>query len=156
MKYGPIRCDDDLTDKSANDRTSRSAFAFDPNHLRLTRYFPRPFNLFRSFKPYLQKYSSSNFPKYVFLSLHPASMRGANASSRTRGGDAMDALGSHDERRSRGRPSRVVPIPRRWDQACGDEPAGDGGYQARHSRESTKQPLKPSRRECRLFRLNLW
>jgi hypothetical protein len=34
--------------------------------------------------------------------------------------------------------------------------AGDGGYQARHSRESAKQPLKPSRRECRLFRLNLW
>jgi hypothetical protein len=38
---------------------------------------------------------------------------------RTRGGEAMDALGSHDERRSRGRPSRVVLIPRRWDQACG-------------------------------------
>ena len=39
---------------------------------------------------------------------------------------------------------------------AGDEPAGDGGYQARHSRESTKQPLKPLRGECRLFRLNLW
>ena len=33
---------------------------------------------------------------------------------------------------------------------------GDGGYQARHSGESTKQPLKLSRRECRLFRSYLW
>ena len=37
-----------------------------------------------------------------------------------------------------------------------NEPAGDGGYQARHSRESAKQPLKPPRGECRLCRLNLW
>jgi len=52
-------------------------------------------------------------------------------------------------------------------KSCGPDPptlgpslrwwsAGDGGYQARHSRESTKQPLKPSRRECRLFRPCLW
>ena len=33
---------------------------------------------------------------------------------------------------------------------------GDGGYQARHPGEITEQPLKPSRRECRLIRLNLW
>jgi hypothetical protein len=33
---------------------------------------------------------------------------------------------------------------------------GDGGYQARHTRESAKQPLKPLRRECRLSRPNLW
>jgi hypothetical protein len=59
------------------------------------------------------------FRNSCFSPCHPASMRGANASSRTRGGDAMDALGSHDERRSRGRSSRVVLISRRWDQACG-------------------------------------
>src|SRR6185437_13110187 len=50
-----------------------------------------------------------------------------------------------------GRPSRVVLIPRRWDQAFrATNLLGDGGYQARHSRESAKQPLKPSRRECRI------
>jgi hypothetical protein len=59
------------------------------------------------------------FRNPCFSPSHPASMRGANASSRTRGGEAMDALGSHDERRSRERPSRVVLISRRWDQACG-------------------------------------
>jgi len=35
----------------------------------------------------------------------------------TWGGDAMDADGTSDERGGRGRRSRVVPIPRRWDQA---------------------------------------
>src|SRR5262245_47644776 len=30
--------------------------------------------------------------------------------------------------------------------------AGDGGQQARRTRENTKQPLKPLRRECRMFR----
>jgi len=35
-----------------------------------------------------------------------------------------------DEAHRRGRQRRVVPIPRRWDQVCGD-PADDGGYQAR-------------------------
>jgi hypothetical protein len=33
---------------------------------------------------------------------------------------------------------------------------GDGGQQARSPEESAEQPLTPSRRECRLFRLNLW
>ena len=34
--------------------------------------------------------------------------------------------------------------------------AGDGGKQARFTEEITYKPLKPLRRECRLFRLNLW
>ena len=82
----------------------------------------------------------------------------------TRGGSAR---WSRRRKHPRGRPSRVVLIPRRWDQAYGmamsaltdptrRKPAGDGGYQARHTGESTKQPLKPSRRECRLFRPCLW
>ena len=34
--------------------------------------------------------------------------------------------------------------------------ADDGGQQARRTGEIAKQPLKPSRRECRLIGLNLW
>src|SRR5262249_18423074 len=57
---------------------------------------------------------------------------------------AMDARAAPDGRRERGRSSRAVPIPRRWDQAClAITRAGDGGSQARHSEEITKQPLKP-------------
>jgi hypothetical protein len=33
-----------------------------------------------------------------------------------------------------------------------EQSACDGGYQARHPGESTEQPLKPSRREGRMFR----
>jgi hypothetical protein len=34
--------------------------------------------------------------------------------------------------------------------------AGDGGYQARYTGESAKQPLKPLRRECRRVSAYLW
>ena len=37
-----------------------------------------------------------------------------------------------------------------------DDFASDGGYQARHTRESAEQAVKPSRGECRMIRLNLW
>jgi hypothetical protein len=40
--------------------------------------------------------------------------------------DAMDVLAPPDERRKCGRQSRVVLIPRRWDQARGRF-TGDGG-----------------------------
>jgi hypothetical protein len=36
-------------------------------------------------------------------------------------------LGSHGVRGERGRQKRVVLIPRRWDQVCRRQPAGDGG-----------------------------
>jgi hypothetical protein len=49
-----------------------------------------------------------------------------------------------------GRRSRGVPMPRRWYQACGVAcPAGDGGNKARLTDETTKETVKPSRRECR-------
>jgi hypothetical protein len=35
---------------------------------------------------------------------------------------------------------------------CSVDLQSDGGYQARHSRESTYKPSNQSRRECRLFR----
>jgi hypothetical protein len=44
--------------------------------------------------------------------------------------DAMDAQAVPDERGRCERPSRVVPISRRWDQALRDVAQGDGGYQA--------------------------
>jgi hypothetical protein len=34
--------------------------------------------------------------------------------------------------------------------------ADDGGQKARRTGENAKQPLKPSRGECRMSRLNLW
>jgi hypothetical protein len=62
--------------------------------LRQKLDFSNTLSVFRRFKPSRQKYSSSIFQKYMFLSRHPASMRGAYASSRTWGGDAMDACGA--------------------------------------------------------------
>jgi len=50
----------------------------------------------------------------------------------------MDAAASHDEWGRSGRQSRVVPIPRRWDQVLRDVSQGDGGYQARYTRESAE------------------
>jgi hypothetical protein len=53
----------------------------------------------------------------------------------------MDAEAVTDERSRSGRQNRVVPIPRRWDQACKVfGRAGDGGSKARHAEESTYTP----------------
>jgi hypothetical protein len=65
----------------------------------------------------LPKDFASVFPKSVLISAHPASQEGRCASSRVSERDAVDAIGSPDERLERGRPSRVVLISRRWDQA---------------------------------------
>jgi hypothetical protein len=58
-------------------------------------------------------------------------------------------------------------MPMRTAKSCGpdlptlrsslrDDLASDGGYQARHSEESAKQPLTPLRRECRGVATYLW
>src|SRR5215467_1078765 len=52
--------------------------------------------------------------------------------------DAVDVLIAPGGRDRYGRQSRVVLIPRRWDQAGRRRSGGDGGYQARHSRESAE------------------
>src|SRR5689334_21806793 len=52
--------------------------------------------------------------------------------------DAVDVPVAPGVRDRYGRQSRVVLIPRRWDQAGRRQSGGDGGYQARHSRESTE------------------
>jgi len=52
----------------------------------------------------------------------------------------MDAVVSQGERRQCGRRNRVVLASRRWGQVCRWLSAGDGGYKARHTGESTYKP----------------
>ena len=151
------RSDDDPTGKSATDRTPPPAFPFDQNRLRLTRDFSSHFNLFRSFKPQPQKIFLFHFPE-IRVSFSSSRLdergvrvvtnagRGCDGRARCRTTSGASADGQVVWSRS---PDAGVKL-------ADDESEGDGGYQARHSRESTKQPLKPLRRECRLYRLNLW
>ena len=60
----------------------------------------------------------------------------------------MDAVVSQDVRRSRVRSSRVVLIPRRWDQASGDYPFAMVAKKPGHQGERGAA-VKPLRRECR-------
>jgi hypothetical protein len=83
----------------------------------------------------------------------PPSQRGVSRSSRTLGGDAVDAGGALTRAQDRGRRSRVVLMPRRWHQARDDAPhhTDDGGKQARSPGRARRKPLKPLRGECRTF-----
>jgi hypothetical protein len=71
----------------------------------------------------------------MFLFCSIPESRGVSRPSRTLGWNAVDVPGRRTNGLKRGRRNRVVLIPRRWDQVRG-KPAGDGGYQARHSGES--------------------
>ena len=64
---------------------------------------------------------------------HPAPMKRDVSADRHEpwGGDAMAADAARDERGGGGRRSRVVLIPRRWDQVSRAIPRSDGGYRAR-------------------------
>jgi hypothetical protein len=88
---------------------------------------------------------------------HPASMKRDVSADRhdTCGGDAMDADGTQDERGASGRRSRVVLIPRRWDQVRGAIPRATVAIKARTPGRS-RISRNPLRGECRLIRLNLW
>jgi len=88
-----------------------------------TTIFLSSFNLISPVQPSAQKYFSSVFQKYMFLSRHPDSPGGA---ARDRHGrwkqDAVavrvcGALYARRRKQLHGRRNRVVPIPRRWDQA---------------------------------------
>ena len=59
--------------------------------------------------------------------------------------DAMDAAASPDERRQRGRRSRVVLMPRRWHQVLKKLTLlrDDGGKKARSPERARSKPLKP-------------
>ena len=109
-----------------------------------------------------QKYFSSLFQKYVLHSPHPDSPRGA---ARDRHGrwswDAVDvrmcsALLRADERIVTDERRRVVLIPRRWDQVLRRRFAGRRWLQSPAHRGDRAISRKPSRRECRLLRLDPW
>jgi hypothetical protein len=70
-------------------------------------------------------------PKSNHNSAIPARTRGASRSSRTLDRDAMDVATPKDERRFRGRRSRVVLTPRRRRQVSRKYPRGDGDKEAR-------------------------
>jgi hypothetical protein len=83
----------------------------------------------RAVQPLGEKYISSVFQKDMFM-IRPSRLECEGRTRRHERGarDAMDASAPHDERRTRGRLKRVVPIPRRWDQVSrDDDPRGDGG-----------------------------
>jgi hypothetical protein len=66
----------------------------------------------------------------------------------------MDALSAQDERAARRTAkSRRPDTPTLVSSLWGTFPAGDGGNKARLTEETTKETVKPSRRECRNVRL---
>jgi hypothetical protein len=77
--------------------------------------------------------------------MSPVPQRGVSRSSRTLERDAVDAGALEDERRFRGRPSRVVLTPRRRRQVDGGNSVGDGDKQARSPGRARNKPLKPLR-----------
>ena len=86
--------------------------------LRRKTHFACAFKSILGATPIAAKISLYENQKSCIYCSHPASIGGAYASSRTLRRDAVDANGSHDERRVSGRLNRVVPAPRRWCQAC--------------------------------------
>ena len=104
-----------------------------------------------------QKYFLSRLTQITsIIRAIPSHMRGVSRSSRTLERDAVDAGGAFDERRGRGRRSRVVLTPRRWRQVGGSAmsalsgptrgiSAGDGGNKARSPGRARRKPLKPLR-----------
>jgi hypothetical protein len=74
------------------------------------------------------------------------------------GRDAVDADATRDERRNRGRRSRVVLAPRRWRYvlAGSNSCESNGGKRARSPGRARYKPLKPLRREGRMIRHHLW
>jgi hypothetical protein len=111
---------------------------------------------------------SSPFRKNIFVflrrkSLHRPSLsrtrkRGVSRSSRTLGagcdgrGGVRRANSAPDEWHCCGRRSRVVLTPRRWRQVGERDFINDGDKQARSPRRARRNPLKPLRREGRVFR----
>ena len=66
--------------------------------------------------------------------------------------DAVDADALADEERDGGRRSRVVLTPRRWRSSlAGLFLRDDGDKKARSPGRARRKPLKPLRRECRVF-----
>jgi len=91
-------------------------------------------------------------PKSKPKSAYPVPIRGALRGRHERGTGCGGRGGVADERHSSGRRSRVVLTPRRWRQVSRKCPRGDGDNKARSPGRSRRKPLKPLRREGRVFR----
>jgi hypothetical protein len=96
--------------------------------------------------------------KSLLHPFHPSLTRGAFRDRHGRwAGDAMDAAcqarsSARTNDVARGRRSRVVLTPRRWRQVGEKNFTDDGGNQARSPGRARNKPLKPLRREGRVFR----
>jgi hypothetical protein len=93
-------------------------------------------------------------PNHLFIYRHPAPARGAYRDRHGRWARGCDGRrwrvdeGAY----SCGRRSRMVLTPRRWCQVGESNFADDGGKKARSPGRVRRKPLKPSRREGRVFR----
>jgi len=101
----------------------------------------------------LQKYSDSILTQITSITLAVSShIRGVSRSSRTRGGMRWTRAALLTSALTCGRRSRVVLTSRRWRQVGERDFTGDGGKQARSPGRARSKPLKPLRREGRVFR----
>ena len=121
------------------ERESRAPKSVSCGHPRLSR----------PSSPSHKKNLLSFFQKLWFISPHPDSVRGADASSRTRGGMRWTRRVSRDERHSIcGRRSRVVPAPRCRCQVSRIFREATVTTKPGLTGEITEKVVKPSRREC--------
>ncbi len=129
------------------------------NQCYLNSNLSKLFKLISPVQSYIKKYSASSFPQ-IRCFLYPSRLdqRGASRSSRHAGRDAMDAM--------RHETNDVVAdgeVVWSWRPDAGAKfaktlprLASDGGKRARSPGRARRKPLKPLRRECRLFPVNLW
>ena len=102
--------------------------------------------------PFAKNIPLRNSTKSLLYRRRPASPEGRFAIVTDVRRDAMDASGAAKTRALfRGRRSRVVLMPRRWHQVGGKCPADEGGKKARSPGRARRKPLKPLRRESRMF-----
>jgi hypothetical protein len=94
-----------------------------------------------AFKPCAQKYYTSVFQKYMIVSAHPASIRGAFGQSSPTWSAGCDGRGGIT---GRVKPKRTAksrgPDPPTLGSSLPISSAGDGGYQARHTGENAYKP----------------
>ena len=100
-------------------------------------------------------------PFFRKICFHPArpdsTRRGVSADRHERGKlDAMDVPALRDEQGRADERNRAVPTPRRWRQASRETFARATEANKPGTPGRPRISRKPSRRECRLIRLNLW
>jgi hypothetical protein len=121
--------------------------------LRAERNLLNRIKLMLAVQSSLQKYSDSILTQITSITLAVSShMRDVSRSSRTRGGMRWTQAALLTRALACGRRSRVVLTPRRWRQAGGRNFTDDGDKKARSPGRARRKPLKPLRREGRMFR----